>query len=267
MVNNTTVDMQRLLEAAKIKPINLGKAKDAWLMFRQARGYKSYTPLLSPEANNLKFQKSGKKFEFKTYGLSLAPASTSQNYNLCRYATGCADICVAHTGNGKYHSVEQARIIKTWFLAQNPSAFITILDAEIEAARDKHKEIALRLNTFSDLKWEKIAPWLLNKPGVHLYDYTKWPAHQRPEVAGYDLTRSATEKQSKAHIKGMLDQGHRVAVCLDIKKSDPIPLTYLGHKCVDGDEHDARFVEDKGVVVVLRPKGSARKAGFARALA
>jgi hypothetical protein len=172
---------------------------------------------------------------------------------------------VAHAGNGRYDKVARARAMKTKFLAHDPSAFLTLVVDEIDTAVERHGKIAVRLNTFSDIPWEMVFPPLFDRWGddVTFYDYTKWPSAERPETEAYDITRSAHERHTEAEIKAMLAAGERVAVCLDVKKGD-LPASYLGFPVVDGDVHDARFTEDKGVVVLLRPKGTARTNGFAR---
>lgn len=259
-------DMVRILQEADIRLVDLADAKAEWRRFRLANGLSATCPpLFSDEEGNLKLGKSADKLSIHTFGLSLAPAKSSGNYNVCRYATKCADSCVAYAGNGFFPKVQQARVIKTKFLAEYPSAFITLVVDEIRLAVNKHGNVAVRLNTFSDVSWETIVPWLFQMwdGKVTFYDYTKWPADKRPEVDGYDLTRSANEKMTDNQVRKMLADGHRVAVCVDVKKNE-MPETYLGFTTVDGDKHDARFTEDKGVVVILRPKGSARKGGFVR---
>lgn len=259
-------DMVRLLEAADIQLIDPAEARARWFAYRLNHGYVTERPLLSTDTENMKFAKSAKKGT-RTYGLALAPAKTSNIYNVCRYATpACAASCVAHSGHGRWDKVKDARLVKTGFLADDPSAFLTILTDEIDKIVARHGEAAVRLNTFSDLPWERYAPWLFERWGdaITFYDYTKWPSTDRPEVPGYDLTRSATERQTNKEIAAMLAAGERVAVCLDIKKKDAVPETYLGFPMVDGDQSDARFLEPKGTAVLLRPKGSARGNGFAR---
>lgn len=214
----------------------------------------------------MKLEKSAVKLDIHTLGLSLAPAKSSGSYNVCRYATpGCTVSCVAHSGNGRWDKTKSARAVKTEFLGADPSAFMTLVVHEIDLAVERHGDVAVRLNTFSDIPWEQVFPVLFERWGdqVTFYDYTKWPKAERPDATGYDLTRSAHERHTEDEIKAMLESGSRVAVCLDVKKADMID-TYLGFPVVDGDKHDARFTEPTGVVVLLRPKGSARKNGFAR---
>lgn len=260
-------DMVRLLERASIELIDVADAKARWRQFRLLHGYVTERPILSDDTENMKFAKSAKA-GIRTLGLALAPHKTSGGYNVCRYATVCAEACVAHAGHGRWTKTKDARAMKTEFLAKDPSAFLTLIVDEIDRVVEKHGEVAVRLNTFSDIPWENVAPFLFERWGevVTFYDYTKWPLAERPNHEVYDLTRSAHERHSNDDIVGMLNEGSRVAVCLDIHRNQEIPETYLGFPCVDGDTHDARFTEDQGVVVVLRPKGSARKSGFARPL-
>lgn len=259
-------DMVRLLLKSDIQLIEPAEAKARWLQFRLQNGLLTARPILSIETDNMKLEKSAVKLDIHTLGLSLAPAKSSGGYNVCRYATpGCTVSCVAHSGNGRWAKTKSARAIKTDFLGKDPSAFLTLVVDEVDHAVERHGKVAVRLNTFSDIPWEQVFPPLFTRWGdnVTLYDYTKWPKAERPDVANYDLTRSASERHTEAEIKQMLASGSRVAVCLDVKKADMID-TYLGFPVIDGDKHDARFTEPKGVVVLLRPKGSARKNGFAR---
>lgn len=260
-------DMVRLLMKADIELLEIGEAKARWLQYRLRGGMLTARPILSTEEDNMKLGKSAKVLQIHTLSLSLAPAKSSVLYNVCRYSTEvCVESCVAHTGNGRWDKTKDARALKTQFLADDPSAFMTLVVNEIDLAVERHKKVAVRLNTFSDIPWENVFPLLFERwdDNVTFYDYTKWPVAERPDTDVYDLTRSAHERHSNDEIKGMLDAGSRVAVCLDIGRKGDIPDTYLGFPTVDGDKHDARFTEPKATVVVLRPKGSARKNGYAR---
>jgi hypothetical protein len=259
-------DMVRLLEKADIQLIDPADARARWLQFRLQHGWLAAAPILSDDTSNLKYEKSAKA-GFRTLGLALAPAKTSGSYNVCRYSTPvCASSCVAHAGNGSFPRIKDARTMKTEFLAADPSAFVTLMVSEIDDWVRRHGKVAVRLNTFSDIPWESLCPFLFSRwdDNVTFYDYTKWPVDARPAFDNYDITRSAHERHTDADIKAMLAAGERVAVCVDIKRKDAAPATYLGYPCVDGDKHDARFTEDRATVVLLRPKGKARVNGFAR---
>lgn len=260
------VDLVRLLAKADIQLIDPAEARARYLAFRLQHGYLQAAPILSDDTSNMKYEKSAKA-GYRTLGLALAPAKTSGKYNTCRYHTKvCAASCVAHSGNGMYPKIKGSRAMKTEFLAKDPNAFVTLIVSEIDKWVEKHGKVAVRLNTFSDLPWETLCPFLFERWGddVVFYDYTKWPVAARPSVDNYDITRSASERTTDAEIAEWAAAGERVAVCIDLHKKDDIPATHNGVPCVDGDRHDARFVDPKGVVVVLRPKGSARINGFAR---
>lgn len=257
--------MVRLLENSSIQLIDVKEAQTRWFKFRLANGWKAPAKILSQDDDNAKLGKSAKA-GYRSLGLALAPHKSSGDYNVCRYATpGCSSSCVAFAGNGFYPKIIQARALKTRFLAEDPSAFVTIMVDEIDRFVKKNDRVAVRLNTFSDLPWERLVPFLFTRWGdaVTFYDYTKWPAAERPEQAGYDLTRSATERTTNAEIVKMVRDGERVAVVLNLRKKDPVS-TFAGEDAIDGDKSDARFAEPKGVVVVLRPKGRARTNGFFR---
>lgn len=261
-------DMVRLLEKADIQLIDPAEARKRYLEFRLQNGFLAPAPILSDDSSNMKYEKSAKA-GYRTLGLALAHDKTSGAYNVCRYSTPiCRAICVADAGNGMYPKVQKARILKTMFLAKDPSAFITLVTSEIDDWVAKHGKVAVRLNTFSDLPWESLFPFLFERWGddVTFYDYTKWPVDTRPAFDGYDLTRSAHEKHSDQDIVDMLSAGERVAVCINIPRKQVAPPSYLGFPVVDGDKHDARFTENRGQVVLLRPKGKARTGGFARDL-
>ena len=59
-------------------------------------------------------------------------------------------------------------------------------------------------------------------------------------------------------LKG-LAQGYNIATVFGIKKTLPMPETYLGLPVFNGDESDLRFLDPKGVVVGLYAKGKAKK--------
>ena len=42
---------------------------------------------------------------------------------------------------------------------------------------------------------------------------------------------------------------------------DEMPDRFLGHKVIDGDDHDLRFLDPTPVVVRLKPKGSLARSG------
>ena len=94
-------------------------------------------------------------------------------------------------------------------------------------------------------------------PQVQWYDYTKH-TNRRNIPSNYYLTFSRSEDNDD-QIADMFDRGYNVAIVFDTPKGAPLPTTYLGREVIDGDEHDLRFLDKRGVWVGLRGKGEAKK--------
>lgn len=119
------------------------------------------------------------------------------------------------------------------------------------------------MNGSSDISWEGIAverdgvPYkniMLAFPGVRFYDYTKNASRLYRDLPdNYNLTLSYTGENFDACLKA-LSSGHNVAVCFDA-----LPQQWMGFDVTDGDLHDLRFLDDKGVIVGLLPKGRKAK--------
>lgn len=251
------MDAVRLLTPGVIERIDVATARRAWREHRTLNGWAPVAPLLTPPGYNMKMAKSS-KIGVVTYGLSLAPADAS-GFNVCRYSTpACRSGCVASAGSGRYRSVTESRKLKTRFLIENPRAFVTLVDHEISHAAKKFDNLAVRLNTFSDLPWERMIPWIFEEhPDVAFYDYTKWPGRTTPP--GYHLTLSSSERTTDEWIVEQVAAGHNVAVVFEMSRFKELPATHLGIPVIDGDVNDARHLDPQGVIVGLRAKGSMRK--------
>lgn len=232
-------------------------AADHWAQVRAHWGFGPSAPLLTPPDANVKLAKTKRP----VYGLSLAPARES-GFNVCPHSTPlCRAGCVAFAGKGELPRIQAARIAKTQFLAKHPLSFLRLLQAEIERAIERHDEqIGVRLNTFSDIPWERVAPQLLasfHPKEVLFYDYTKdW---SRESIAIYHLTYSASERTSEAAIEAACCAGRNVAVVFDTKRGHELPRTHLGIPVIDADESDDRTADPRGVIVGLRAKGRMRR--------
>jgi hypothetical protein len=253
-------DIVRLLERRTIHRIDPKTARAAWRAFRVENGYGPDAPLLSPPDSNVKLDKTQHADQYAVvYGLSLSPAGVS-GYQVCRYRTAaCEAGCVATSGKGGLPAVMAARSLKARFLVHNTSAFVSLLDAEIAAAKRKHgPDLAVRLNTFSDIPWERIVPWLFTvHSDVAFYDYTKWSGRIPPP--NYSLTRSCSERMSDAMVAELVTGGQNVAVVFATARTRDLPTTWHGLRVIDGDKTDARHLDERGVVVGLRAKGTMRR--------
>jgi hypothetical protein len=233
----------------------IGQARSVWKAFRAAEGFGTADLLGDPDSN-LKLGKDA----VPTYGLSLSPADAS-GLEACVWRTpGCTAACVLSTSfRGKLASVADARALKTRFLAAEPEAFVSILAAEIRRAVRKHSKILVRLNVASDIRWEFVAPALFDIPGASFYDYTKAPRKHRGTHPNYRLTFSVSERdRSVSEALDYLQTGGTAAVVFDIRKGQPLPITWNGFDVIDGDVTDARVFDPDGVVVGLRSKADGR---------
>lgn len=223
----------------------------------------------------------GEAFGFQTYILHLAPADLS-GYETCPKRTaGCTAACLNTAGRGGMfkpggtNTIQEARKRKTRMFFEQRDAFMTALYFDIlkgitQAGR-KNLIPVFRLNGTSDLAWEKYEVPGTGKnifecfPEVQFYDYTKILGRKVASLTNYHLTFSAADGNDK-DVSKAVDQGYNVAVVFGLKKTQPMPQSYLGLPVFNGDDSDLRFKDPAGVVVGLYAKGRARKdtSGFVK---
>jgi hypothetical protein len=268
------------LSEAAVMAIDLRTARASMIPFRVAEGFVAQaTKLLTAPNENLKLTHS-ESDRVAAFGLSLAPADLSGEWNVCRYAGRCREACLATSGNGRYGATQRGRVWKTRWLATQPLHFLRVLVDEIDRIKvDAWSAagwtVSFRFNVLSDLPWESIAPWLVQRladRGIRCYDYSKWPTSKRADAAslGYEVCQSVHEHTTDA---ALVTMPHPVVV-VDIKRGKPLPATYMGRPVVDGDRSDARFLDPAGSVVLLRFKNvsttdrvTAVASGFVRSVA
>ena len=213
----------------------------------------------------------GEKLGVKTAILYLSPGSIS-GFNVCPFASdGCLLSCLYSSGMGAFSNVQAARIAKTKLFLSNRKAFVELLKKDILSHIRKSKREgmrpAVRLNGTSDIAWE-LEKGIDGKnlmesfPDVAWYDYTKSPLralkYQLGKLpANYHLTFSRSES-NQTQVDSLIGKVN-IAMVFSTKKGFPLPLEYMGRKVVDGDETDARFLDEKGVIVGLRSKGTGKK--------
>jgi hypothetical protein len=213
----------------------------------------------------------GESLGWLTGILYLAPYTLSGR-NVCSHASPhCAEDCLNLSGMGVFDNVQQARIRKTQLFHASPKAFVEGLDGDIGRARRKADRmtlrLALRLNGLSDLPWENLGgerkvSLMERHPDLTFYDYTKNPHRMAAYLDGkmpenYKLTFSRSEVNEDI-ADAFVRRGGNVAAVFSTKKKDTLPDSYLGAPVIDGDTHDLRFLDPRGVVVGLRAKGKAR---------
>lgn len=223
---------------------------------------------ISRNAKTIKSEKVG----ILTGVLYLAPHNLSGR-QVCPFASaGCIAACLNTAGRGAMNCTQTARVKKTQKLFDDRGAFLRELHSEIgklrrKAARQGMRP-AVRLNGTSDLPWEKFT-FLLDgqrvtlmsaNPDIIFYDYTKNGTRARKSVSGlgwpsnYQLTFSRAEDNDAAALK-MLRVGVNVAVVFN----DTPPSHWHGYETLDGDAHDARMLDGRGMIVALTAKGKAKR--------
>ncbi len=233
-----------------------------------AAGY--YPPRLTSDNYKLAKEVAGEAIEIT--GIALLPHSMSGvGKTLCAFSVpSCRATCLA-IGAGwnaaRPDATTKPRLARSIALGREPVAFLAALLAEVrpwtERCRERGITPALRLNVYSDIPWEVVAPEVVAELAgmVRLYDYTKIPG-RRVDAArhGYDLTLSYAGPQGADHARRELAAGGRVAVVFatpgrpDSGWHAPLPSSLDGYPVIDGDRHDARFLEPGGAIVGLRFK-------------
>jgi len=209
----------------------------------------------------------GEAFGYKTAILHLAPYNLSGR-NVCPKATkgdgGCVKPCLNTSGRGQMNSVQLARINKTNYFWNNKNGFLWELSREIEllkhrAKRDGYK-FAVRLNGTSDLPWFKYkvdggGSLMDLHPDVQFYEYTKVLNYLDHGKKNLHVTFSDSGKNYDDQVKAMTEFYSNVAVVF----KDKLPPKWMSRRVIDGDKHDLRFLDPKGVIVGLVAKGLGRK--------
>ena len=260
------------------------------------KGHKTYnvSSLLTTPTNNPKIAKNMKDgVGVMTVALHLSPFNLS-GYQVCPNATkGCAAACLHTAGNPVYmENKGRARLARTQLFFEKRNFFVAWLIEELSnyvlKAKNAGMVLGCRLNATSDFPWERLkidngtsTPVTIFDlfPEVEFYDYTKRPNRDVSHINNYSLTFSLAENNDKDALKA-LESGMNVAVVFDTKRNKPLPEfmqechnknTLMAaskgkFQVIDGDEHDFRPIDPKGVIVGLRAKGDAigDKSGFVR---
>ncbi len=223
--------------------------------------------LLTDGEDNPKLAKSNAaSVEYRTWGLSLAPADESGYETCSSRSCGCTEVCLHHQGMGRvFPSIHLARIAKTIAYMEHRPEFLAMLYREmvsrVRLGRRKGFIPAVRPNMVSDVMWERAAPRLFRDfPDVQWYDYTKhgkrmlrWCDGKLPP--NYHLTFSRNEDNDADCVR-VLEAGGTVAVVFATKE---LPAAWRGYPVVNGDETDMRFMDEPSTVIGLYAKGTGKK--------
>lgn len=183
----------------------------------------------------------------------------------CPAATkGCRTNCLGHTsGRMAFPTHARARDSRTALFIENRQLFLRRLRAELTLLETDALQYgltpAVRLNGTSDLPWERIDPELFaDFSNIQFFDYTKLYRRvldfsECTFPTNYHLTFSV-DAHTVRQAQDILHRGGTVAAVF----WPNLPTNWWGFPVIDGDLHDARFLDPQGVVVGLRAKGLAR---------
>lgn len=254
-----------------------------------AAGY-DFAGLLAKPTDNPKVAKNLSKGVL-TAPLHLAPANVS-GYEVCPMrSAGCSAACL-HTAGAPQRMAgkSRARKARTRLYFENRALFMGWLIAELrlhlKRAQAQKLTPGVRLNATSDIPWERVGFEYLGTrysnvmelfPEIQFYDYTK-RANRTRLPSNYHLTFSLAEDNDAQALEA-IQNGMNVAAVIDTRRGRDLPpgmafrdgkwITARGNytvPIVDGDEHDYRPADPRGVIVGLRAKGDAigDQSGFVR---
>lgn len=188
---------------------------------------------------------------------------------LCPSAsTMCLAQCLGHS-SGRMVMHSEARDRRTALYYEDQDYFMRILQADLQELRVEANARDMipcaRLNGTSDIPWEKHHGEIFeSNPDIVFMDYTKIARRVMSYLSGtidgkrkwpsnYSLTFSRSETtRNHQDAKQILAAGGNVAVVFD-----RVPRTWHGYRVINGDAHDARFLDPQGVIVGLKAKGEA----------
>lgn len=201
---------------------------------------------------------------YRILGLSLAPHTVAGGSTVCPYSTvECRSVCLGtETGLNVLESALRAKVARTKLWQRYPDRFRGQLATEVfNARRAAHKaglKLAIRLNVYSDIEWEReFAELFTDFADVTFYDYTKVPRrYARPR--NYHLTYSYTGTVASARTAvEYLDR--RVNAAVIFPGALPFEFRFVPDapalRVVNGDLNDFRPGDPWPAVVGLKFKG------------
>lgn len=202
---------------------------------------------------------------FAIYSIYMASADLS-GYNVCPNHKHCKKHCLVTSGRTRMElskgekTILNSRIKKTQLFFENKNVFMRMLIDEIKLnkiiAEIDNQEFSVRLNATSDIDIEQFTYEGKNIleifPNVQFYNYTKvfkyLENQKNKQYPNYDLTYSFNGFNWIGCLKS-LKMGFRVAVVFE-----KVPVIFDGIPVINGDDYDARYKDDKNVIVGLKFK-------------
>lgn len=226
-----------------------------WAEICKAAGTRAGAIDCLPQVSSIRVFGTGQKTDAgEAYGvytavLYMAPDTEAfdpgDGRTMCPMAGRCSIVCLGHnSGHLAMSHAQQARLWKTTLFLGARDLFDELIEHEIGL----HERQALGLGLIPAARFDGSTDTgygaVLAKrfAGVQWYDYTKVKARLRRSTKqlNYDLTYSLSERH-----RGALPAGFNVAAVFASRKGEPFPDTFRGREVINGDEHDARFLDDK----------------------
>lgn len=190
-------------------------------------------------------------------GLYLAPSTTIQGLNTCKFAGECARGCIAFTGHlGMFHraTIENRTLALFCYTEQYLTDMLRELYLQSFKASIDGKQLYCRLNGTSDLPFHKV----LNMDAIvqdfnglaGFYDYTKYPVMVNP-WQHYDVTYSMSETDTAINLRYP-----RVAFVVSKKDKQKL-LNDYPFVFTDGDLHDVRPLDRTNFVLLQAKRATA----------
>ena len=203
-------------------------------------------------------------------GITLAQANLSATNNCAGSTDDCIRLCLGNFGRAEHlPQLMQIRVNRSNFLHQHRQlAWETMLPqlmAIDRRAKRNSLEIAFRPDITSDKNWDLILPQIFEIfPHWKFYGYTKlrskitrYLAGKNPVIPTFSWSdRLLHQSDGSDYANSILNAGINIAVVFYDRATlaGKLPRTFLGRTVIDGDKHDLRFLDPRGVIVGLKPK-------------
>ena len=190
-------------------------------------------------------------------GLYLAPSTTIQGLNTCKFAGECAKGCIAFTGNlGFFHraTIQNRTLALFHYTERYLIDMLRDLYLQSFKASIEDKQLYCRLNGTSDLPFYKVLNMDLIVNDFNglagFYDYTKYPVMVNP-WQHYDVTYSMSETDTAINLR-------YPRVAFVVSKKDKIKLLNdYSDVFTDGDKHDVRPLDCTNFVLLQAKRATA----------
>ena len=217
--------------------------------------------LLDTQGANPKAKKSAKS-EFYGQPVRYATLSMMPNDKLCpmRQSAGCELPCLVTSGMaGVFPTVNASRQAKTDWWMNDRAGFLEQLKREMHnfmaLCAKQGKLPVFRLNTISDIPWERHLDMTYEFRNAVFLDYTKIASRLGNVPSNYHLIFSYS---AKAEFAKQVAVAMKSKAPMSVVFRGKFPIVFMGRPVIDGDASDIVNAQKRGHIVGLKAKGKAR---------